>query len=181
MLSRMLIGLLAFGAVVLGIPGTAVADPTPAPGPVLPHVNAYTPVNPAEYSVMNGLWYAFPGPDGVFCGLNRGTGGYGCYGALPGAPGGANLVSGGPSGPPGFATADRSIFSGVDMVKILPPNSRLSFRDVSCGIDGGGTVTCVNQREQVGFVVGPGGTYITDTNPLVTRPSGTPMIPGFPG
>lgn len=181
MLSRVLIGLIAGGAVAMAAPGMAGADPTPPPGPVLPNVNAYTPVSPVEYSVMNGLWYAFPGPDGVVCGLNRVTGGYGCYGALPGAPGGANLVSGGPSGPPGFANADRSIFSGVDMVKILPPNTRLSYRDVSCGVDGGGAVACVNQREQVGFVVGPAGTFIADVNPLVERPEGTPMVPTFPG
>ncbi len=94
MLSRVLIGLLAGGAVAMAAPGTAGADPTPPPGPVLPNVNAYTPVSPVEYSVMNGLWYAFPGPDGVVCGLNRVTGGYGCYGALtrfapPGAHGSA--------------------------------------------------------------------------------------------
>jgi len=34
-------------------------------------------------------------------------------------------------------------------------------------------VACVNSREQVGFVVGPSGTYIDDVNPLLDRPQGT--------
>ena len=104
MLSRVLIGLLAGRGGGDGGAGYGRADPTRPRAGVLPNVNAYTPVSPVEYSVSERLWYAFPGPDGVVCGLNRVTGGYGCYGALPGAPGGANLVSGGPSVRPGSPT-----------------------------------------------------------------------------
>ncbi|SHU28458.1 Uncharacterised protein [Mycobacteroides abscessus subsp. abscessus] len=32
---------------------------------------------------------------------------------------------------------------------------------MSCGLDSGGTLTCVNNRWQNGFVVGPGGSYTT--------------------
>ncbi len=156
---------------MLAVPGAAWAEPDA--GPVLPNVNAYAPVSPVDYTVMNGFWYAFAGPEGVTCVMNRQTGGYGCSGPLPGAPGGANLVSGGPSGAPGFANADRPLFSAAGAVKPLPPNTRLSFRDVSCGVDAGGTVACVNQREQVGFVVGPAGTFVAGSNPLVERPEGT--------
>lgn len=182
MLSRILAGALG-AAAAIGLAAGAGADPspTPAPTPVLPNVNAYTPISPVDYAVMNGNWYAFAGPEGVTCVLNKQNGGYGCSGPLPGAPGGANLVSAGPSGPPGFSTTERPIFAAAGDVKPLPPNTRLSFRDISCGVDAGGTVACVNAREQVGFVVGPAGTFVSGSNPLLDRPEGTnPYFPGMP-
>ena len=39
----------------------------------------------------------------------------------------------------------------------LPPNTRLSFREISCGVDGGGTTICTNSRDQTGFVLSPAG------------------------
>jgi len=154
-----------------GLAPISAADPDPAPPPPLPNVNAYTPISPVDYTVAQGAVYAFAGPAGVVCVINRQSVSYGCSGPLPGAPGAANLVSGGESGAPSFAGADRPIVSGP--VKALPPNTRLSFRDISCGVDGAGVVACVNSREQVGFVVGPSGTYIDDVNPLLDRPEGT--------
>ena len=65
--------------------------------------------------------------------------------------------------------------------KALPPNTRLSFRDVSCGVDGAGAVACVNSYNQVGFVVGPAGSYLNDSAPLLDRPDAKPpLFPGFP-
>ena len=165
----------------LALPAAASADPDVAPPPPIPNVNAYTPLNPAEYAVLGGTWYAFAGPPGVICIINRQNGDYGCSGPLPGAPEGANLVSGGPAGPPGFSSTERPIFD-VGPVQALPPNTRLSYRDVSCGMDGAGALACVNSREQVGFVVGPTASYVNGFNPLLDRPEGaTPMFPGFPG
>ncbi len=58
-------------------------------------------------------------------------------------------------------------------VNPLPPNTRLSFGTVSCGGDGAMTA-CVDTKNQSGFVVGPGGSYIVNqVNPLVARPEGT--------
>lgn len=92
-----------------------------------------------------------------------------------------NLVSGGPVGAPTFATTDRPIFAAAGEPKPLPANARLSFRQVSCGADDSGTVACFNSRDQVGFVVGPNGTYINAVNPLLDRPEGTgPWLPGMP-
>jgi len=174
MLSRILIGVIsAAGAVAIGVPGTAWADPDPAPAPVLPNVNAYTPVSPVDYTVMNGNWYAFAGPPGVICVLSKQNGGYGCSGPLPGAPDGSNLVSAGPSGEPGFSNTDRPIFAAAGDVKPLPPNTRLSFREVSCGVDGGGVVACVNNHDQVGFVVSPTATFTSGPSPLLDRPKGS--------
>lgn len=160
----------------------ASADPDPAPAPPIPNVNAYMPVNPADYTTNKGRWFAFAGPAGVVCTLDNLNGDYGCSGPLPGAPAGVNLVSGGPTGAPAFSTTtEPSLYAGpAGAVKALPPNTRLSYRQVSCGIDDAGVVACFNSRDQVGFVVGPTNTYINDVNPLLTRPSGTPLVPGLP-
>src|ERR1700712_4222909 len=95
-LSRVLTGVfgVAAAAVVLG-PGLAVADPppNPVPQPPTPNVNGLAPVKPSEYAVLDNQWYAFASPEGLTCVLQK-TGGYGCNGAIPGAPEGANLVGG---------------------------------------------------------------------------------------
>src|SRR3981189_2917609 len=103
-LSRFLIGVLGAAAVV-GVPGIAVAEPPPVPPPPPPpppNVNALAPVKLSEYAVMDNNWYAFTTPDGLTCVLQKANG-YGCSGPIPGAPEGANLVSGSYGGGPGFA------------------------------------------------------------------------------
>lgn len=171
----------ALGACVT-LASPALADPDPAPAPPIPNVNAYMPVNPADYTTNKGRWFAFAGPAGVVCTLDNLSGDYGCSGPLPGAPAGVNLVSGGPTGAPAFSTtAEPSLFAGpAGAVKALPPNTRISFRQVSCGVDAAGVVACLNSRDQVGFVVGPTTTWINAVNPLLDRPSGTPLVPGLP-
>ena len=177
--------ILRFAAAVLLCPGLALpaiasADPDPTPPPPIPDVNVYTPINPAEYAVLGGTWYAFAGPPGVTCIINRQNGDYGCSGPLPGAPGGANLVSAGQAGAPAFSTTPQPLFAAAGPVKPLPANTRLSFRDISCGVDAAGVVACLNAREQVGFVVSPGGSFVNATNPMLDRPEGTPILPGLP-
>jgi len=159
------------GLLVVGPPAAGWADPEPAPPPI-PNVNAYTPLNPVNYAAMSGRWYAFAGPPGIVCILDTFNGDYGCNGPLPGAPDGANLVSGGPIGAPTFASTNGPIFAAAGPVKPLPPNSRLSFRQVSCGMDDAGVLACLNSRDQVGFVIGPTQTYINGVNPLLAQPQG---------
>ncbi|MCW2686958.1 MAG: hypothetical protein JWR37_1848 [Mycobacterium sp.] len=159
MLSRILIGLVsAAGAAVIGVPGAAWADPAPAPE--LPNINGYAAAKPSEYSVMDNRYYAFATPDGLTCAFDRTNGSYGCSGALPAAPGEANLVSGASRGAPGFANAANPIFAAIGAVKPLPPMTRLSFRNVTCGVDGAGTTTCTNAQDQTGFVLTPAGSFI---------------------
>ena len=149
---------------------------------MLPNVNVYTPISPVDYTVMGGNWYAFAGPPGVTCVINRQNTSYGCSGPLPGAPDGANLVSAGVSGEPGFSTTTNSLFATAGDVKPLPPNTRLGFGDIACGVDGAGNVACVNQHDMVGFVVGPGGTFTSGPSPMLDRPKGTnPYFPSLPG
>ncbi|WP_059016460.1 hypothetical protein [Mycobacterium sp. M26] len=180
MLSRILIGVLGASAAI-GLAGSAGADPTPAPAPVLPNINGYTAISPVDYTVMGGNWYAFAGPPGVTCVINKQNTSYGCSGPLPGAPDGANLVSAGASGEPGFSTTGQPIFNSAGPVKPLPPNTRIGFRDISCGVDGGGVVACVNQHDQVGFVVGPAATFTSGPSPMLDRPQGTnPYFPSLP-
>ncbi len=160
MLSRILIGVVgAAGAAVIGVPGMALADPEPAPA--LPNVNAYTPVKPSEYAAMDGAMYAFGAPGGVTCVMDRQSGRYGCSGPIPAAPGGANIVTGGPTGSPGFTSSDRPLFGIGQDAKPLPPNTRLSVRTVSCGTDGVVT-SCVNAFDNSGFVISPAGSYTVE-------------------
>lgn len=155
--------------------------PVPAPPPPLPDVVSFAPISPVDYTMMEGNWYAFAGPAGVVCVINKQTVSYGCSGALPGAPEGANLVSGGPAGPPAFSTTERPFSAPEGEIKALPPSTRLSFREISCGVDGAGVVACVNSRDQVGFMIGPTGTFIDDVMPLLARPDGaSPLLPGLP-
>lgn len=167
-------------AALLCLPLTASADPTPttspAPNPPLPNVNAYTPISPAPYTSSDGNVYLFAGPAGVTCAINRQSGSYACSGALPGAPDGANMVSGGPTGPPSFSTSAQPIVVPGG-AKSLPPNTRLSFREISCGVDGAGVLACVNSRDQVGFVVGPTASYLDTFMPLVDRPGSDAQLP----
>ena len=172
-LSRVLIGVLG-AATVVGVPGVAAAEPPPVPAPQpppLPNVNALAPVKLSEYAVMDGAWYAFS-MGGLTCVLQR-SGSYGCSGPIPGAPEGANLVSGAMGGVPGFANTPGPVFGAADAAKPLPAGSRISYQTVSCGNDGT-TTTCVDSRSQSGFVISPAGSFIlNETPPLLDRPEGT--------
>lgn len=170
-LSRIVVGAACAAVVgVLGVPGVAAAQPpAPPPPPPAPDVNAYAPANPKDFAVFDGAAYAFSSA-GLLCILQR-SGGYGCNGALPGAPRGANVVGGFAGGVPAFSASPVPIYGGP--VNALPPNTRLSFGTVSCGSDGA-TTACVDGRNQSGFVVSPGASWIVNpVNPLVARPEGT--------
>jgi hypothetical protein len=172
MLRRVLIGVLGAAAAV-GVPGIASAQPAPPPPPPPPpNVNALAPVKLSEYAVMDSQWYAFRTPDGLKCVLQR-NGGYGCSGALPAAPEGANLVSGGP-GAPSFSSTTADLFAAAGEVNTLPAGSRISYQTVSCGSDGSVT-TCSDSRNQSGFVLSPAGSFIINDgrDPMLERPEGT--------
>lgn len=161
----------AAGAALTAAAGSAVAEPAPPPPPP-PNINGFTPVVPSEYAVHDGL-YAFSTPLGITCVLSRGAGGYGCSGPLPGAPNGANMVTGGPAGMPGFSSSNRPLFVSDAPVKELPANTRLSYSTISCGVDGAGAAICTNSFDQTGFVLGPATSWaFGDVNPLLIRPDG---------
>src|SRR5215212_9693603 len=168
MLSRTIM----LGAMAMAM-AVAAADPNaPPPPPPLPNVNGWAPVKPSDYSVLSDTAYAFTTPDGLSCMIQR-NGGYGCFGALPGAPEGANLVSGRIAQAPGFANAGGNPFAVAGEIKSLPAGSRVSYQTLSCGTDGAVT-SCVDSKNQAGFVISPGATWIVgEVNPLVDRPEGT--------
>lgn len=165
-LDRILVGTAtAVGAAVMTAGLGAAQPPAPAPPPA-PNVNAWPPVSPAEYTAMNGTWYAFGAPGDLTCVIQRG-GAYGCSGPIPAAPGGANLVSGGIGGVPSFANAAAPFSNVVETVKPLPPNTRVSFQTVSCGTDGTMT-TCVDAHNGAGFVISPTASFVLQpSNPLL--------------
>jgi hypothetical protein len=173
-LSRLLFGILG-AAAILGVPGIAAAQPPPEPvpqPPPPPNVNALTPVKLSDYAVMDNNWFAFSTPDGLTCVLQKGNG-FGCNGPIPGAPEGANLVSGSYGGVPGFYNTAGNVFAAAGATKPLPAGSRISYQTVSCGNDGT-TTTCVDSRSQSGFVISPAGSFIiNETPPLLDRPEGT--------
>jgi len=143
----------------------AAADPVAPPPPPIPDVFAYMPVNPVDYTVNSGKWFAFAGPAGVVCILDSTNGDYGCSGPIPGAPDGANLVSAGPVGMPVFTTTETPEYVDAGVVRALPPNRRLSYRQVACGVDDAGVVACLNSRDQVGFVIGPETSFVASNAP----------------
>lgn len=129
-------------------------------------------MSPVDFAVGEGV-YAFAGPDGVTCVMSKVSRSYGCSGALPGAPGGANVLTGGAFGEPGFSVADRPLYLFDHPLNAIKPNTRISMGTISCGTDGGGAVICVNSFDQTGFFVGPAGTHTFGAaNPLLERPEG---------
>lgn len=164
----------AAGAALVGA-ATAAAEPVTAP--TVPDVSAYTPVNPADYTVNGGKWLGFAGPPGVVCTLDVLKGDFGCSGPLPGAPEGVNLVSGGPSGAPKFSTTATPPYAAAGPVRPLPPNTRLTFRQLFCGVDDAGVVACVNAVEKTGFLVGPDSTSIILPPPPPPPPAPEPAAP----
>jgi len=172
---RFLTALAAATSAVLAGAAPAMADPAPAPPP-FPNVMSYIPLNGADYAVNGGKWFAFAGPPGVVCILNNLTGEYGCSGPLPGAPEGTNLVSAGPAGVPAFSTTPQPAYAAAGPVKVLPPRTRLTFRQITCGVDEDGVVACLNARDLVGFVVGPTSSYI-NPGPPPPPPAPAPVPP----
>jgi hypothetical protein len=174
MFSRFLIGLVAACAAVVGVPGVAAADPDPAPPPPPPPpVSSYSPVKTTDFTVLGGSVYAFTAPGDLTCIMSRDTGQYGCQGAIPAAPDGANIVTGNQIGPPVFYVQGEPIIHGVEgPIQPMPAHSRISFKNITCGTDGVLT-TCQNSFDQSGFVISPAGSFVLNVvNPLVDRPDG---------
>jgi hypothetical protein len=168
-LTRILIGLVAAGAAVIGVPAVAAADPDPAPPPPPPplNVNALTQVKPSDFAMQNGEVYAFAVPGDIACVIIRGSGNYGCSGPIPAAPNGANVVTGAQQGTPGFANADRPLYIFEKLPNRLNPGTRISFRNVTCGTDGT-TTQCTNSYDGAGFVISPAGSFVLEpNNPLL--------------
>ena len=61
---------------------------------------------------------------------------------------------------PKFATASGPLFEVAGPVKPLPPQSRLSYRNIACAIDAGGATVCENTSSQHGFVLTRAGSFV---------------------
>lgn len=72
----------------------------------MPDVVSFAPISPVDYTLMEGNWYARrPGGRGLRD--QQADRQLRVQWCAPGAPEGANLVSGGPSGPPAFSPSGR--------------------------------------------------------------------------
>ena len=183
MLSKILIAVVS--AAAFGLPGLALpvaaADPAPAPAPPPPpNIGGYELAKPSQFMVMDGSAYAFVVPGGLSCIMMRTTGDYGCGGQIPGPPQPANVVTGGQVGPPAFAQSGAPIYASlVGHINPLLPNTKISYKNITCGTDGVMT-TCQNSFDQSGFVLSPAGSFILNqTNPLVDRPDNAGRNPYF--
>jgi hypothetical protein len=168
-LSRILIGLVAAGAAVMGVAGVAHADPEPAPPPPPPPLNlgALAPAKPSDFAMQDGAVYGFAVPGDIACVISRGSGNYGCSGPIPAAPDGANVVTGAQQGSPGLSSSDRPLYVFDKLPNRLLPGTRLSFRNVTCGTDGT-TTQCTNSFDGGGFVISPTGSFVLGpSNPLL--------------
>ncbi|MBV8967326.1 MAG: hypothetical protein JO191_14260 [Mycobacteriaceae bacterium] len=153
----------AVGAALIAASPFAWAD-DPPPNPIattttLPNVNIYPPISPVDFTVLDGAWYAFGTPNGLTCVIDKGRNAYGCSGPIPAAPEGANLVSGVGAEQPAFANSAAPLYAVAGPVKQLPPQTRLSYRNISCAIDASGATVCVNNGSQHGFVLSPAGSF----------------------
>jgi hypothetical protein len=81
---------------------------------------------------------------------------------------------------PVFATTETLKYEKAGPVLPLPPNTRLTYRQVSCGLDDAGVVACLNSRDQVGFVVGPQGSLVGSNLPAPVEPPALPVPPPVP-
>ena len=146
----------------VGAVGAALIATTPvawADEAALPNINIYPSISPAEFTTMDGAWYAFGTPDGLTCVLDKSRNAFGCSGPIPAAPRNANLVSGVGNEEPAFANAAAPLYTAAGAVKPLPPQTRISYRNVSCAIDASGATVCVNSATQHGFVLSPAGSF----------------------
>ena len=173
MLSRtILVG--AAAAALVGAPGVAAADPNepPAPPPP-PNVNGYAPVKPSEFAVLGDSRlrvHHARRADVHGAALRADTAAAARFPAPRkartwSAERWAACRSSPTSAANPFASAARS--------NRFRPTRGISFQTLSCGTDGALT-TCVDSKNQAGFVIAPAGSWIVgEVNPLVDRPEGT--------
>ena len=102
------------------------------------------------------------------------SGGYGCSGPIPGAPEGANMVSGAMGGVPVFSNVGGQPVRQCGEVKPLPANSRHQLPDLQLRHRRRRRRHVSTASNQAGFVISPAGSCIVgEVNPLVDRPEGT--------
>ena len=108
----------------------------------------------------DGAWYAFSAPNGLTCVLGPPIGRLWLQRA---DTRGAGRRQHGERGARRWARLRQfrpSVVRHTPWVQsTLPPNTRLSFRTVSCGTDGVAT-SCTNSADQTGFVLSPAGSFV---------------------
>ncbi|MGL6237173.1 MAG: translation initiation factor 2 [Segniliparus sp.] len=123
------------GAVPLALLATAVlgSPAAQAAPPDFPNIDAFDSVTWNDYLVggddAQSLHLQFLTPSGLTCFLNVDAFSYECWGALHGAPAGANHVR-------GNVVNNQPAPELEDAPTLLPNRTKISWRGVTCGVDG---------------------------------------------
>ena len=118
------------------------------------------PVKLSEYSVMDNNWYAFEHPGRADLRAAEQLVATAAAGRSR-PPRTVRTSSAAARAQPRSPIRPATVFAVAGAAKPLPPGSRISYQTVSCGNDGV-TTTCVDSRNQSGFVLSPAGSFIFD-------------------
>ncbi|ADG98108.1 conserved hypothetical protein [Segniliparus rotundus DSM 44985] len=114
-------------AAALAAPAAQAAPPD------FPNIDNFEPVTWSEYlaggDTASGLHLQFRTPSGLSCFLNVDAYSYECWGPLHGAPAGANHVR-------GNVVDNQPAPEFEDEPNMLPDKTKISWRGVTCGVDG---------------------------------------------
>lgn len=144
---RCLAGLASMFVLVVSsaIPGLA-DPPSDSPGSPFPDMSVisayYTKLDPAEFFVPDhyGVWFLTP--TGLNCGIWD-RGGFGCAGAIPGAPAGDDHIA--------WYNGNRAVHHGWTAAmqfppgqaqRSLPPLSYVTFNSTTCAVTSDGNTYC---------------------------------------
>ena len=148
--------------------GSPAAQATP---PDFPNIDAFDAVTWNDYLVGGeeaaGIHLEFRTPTGLTCFLNVDAYSFECWGALHGAPAGANHVR-------GNIVNNQPAPELENEPNLLPDRTKISWRGVTCGVDG--KVTACYQVDR-GFVLDDKQTKVF---PAPEPVNGRPVSPDVP-
>lgn len=168
-----LISALARGAIPLALlaPVGLASPAAQAAPPDFPNIDAFDAVTWSDYLASgndpSNLHVQFRTPSGLTCFLNIDAFSYECWGALHGAPAGANHVR-------GNVVDNQPAPEFEDEPDLLPDRLKISWRGVTCGVDG--ALTACYQADH-GFILDDKQTKVF---PPPEPSGGLPVSPATP-
>jgi hypothetical protein len=153
--------IVAVGAMVLTVNGSATAQADPAPpqeaADPFPDIRYYDELDANSFALPGGVW--FVAPTGQNCGI-WGLGSFGCAGDIPGAPAGVSHI--------GWIDGDRAVhydwsmavrFPATQAQQVLPPRSKITHEGTTCAATPDGRTYC--ERGPMRFVIEPTKTWLS--------------------
>lgn len=160
-----MVGAVAGLAISVGAALPAAADPPKNP---YPDTSKYAKLDFESFRIADkpGLWFSTP--SGLECGIWE-DGSFGCTGAIPGAPGGANQV-GWFSGDSAahFDNTGQPRFSSGQAQRVIPANNYIELGSARCATTPESNVYCVRGSSYAGnsdqFMVSSSKTWLGAQN-----------------